>query len=110
LLKSFDRVKFSGARGDPTGVENYKTIDVAPLEKWKATLNNPLRKAWCRRYLQWIGQERLMIMGYDLPELSRDLDSAEMSSRNVLTDCFRMTILSERVLNYIRMSNQPVLK
>jgi len=110
LLKSFDRVKFSGARGDPTGVENYKTIDVAPLEKWKATINNPLRKAWCRRYLRWIGDERLKIMGYDFNELYRDLDSTARSPRHLLMDCFKMTILDDRLLNYIRMFDQPVLK
>lgn len=110
LLKSFDRVKFSGARGDPTGVENYRAIDVAPLGKWKATINNPLRKAWCRRYLRWIGEDRLKIMGYDFNELSRDLDSVAMSPRHLLMDCFKMTILDDRILNYIRMFNQPVLK
>ena len=51
--------------GDPTGVKNYREVDTAPLEKWKTTINNnPLRKMWCRRYLSWIGEERLKVMGY----------------------------------------------
>jgi hypothetical protein len=110
LLKSFHQVKFGGAMGDPTGIKNYREVDVAPLEKWKATINNPLRKAWCRRYLRWLGEERLKIMGYGFNELSRDLDSAEISSRHLLSDCFRMTILSDRILNYIRMLDKAVLK
>lgn len=110
LLKRFQQVQFAGAMGDPTGIKNYSEVDVAPLEKWKATINNPLRKAWCRRYLRWLGEERLKIMGYGFNELSRDLDSAEISSRHLLSDCFRMTVFSDRILNYIRMHDKAVLK
>lgn len=110
LLKRFQQVQFAGAMGDPTGIKNYREVDVAPLEKWKATINNPLRKAWCRRYLRWLGEERLKIMGYGFNELSRDLDSAEISSRHLLSDCFRMTVFSDRILNYIRMLDKAVLK
>lgn len=110
LLKSFHQVKFSGIMGDPTGFKNYRSVDSEPLEKWKATINNPLRKMWCRRYLRWVGEERLRIMGYDMNELFRELDSTEISLRNVLSDCMRMTILNDRALNYVRMLNQASLK
>lgn len=110
LLKSFHTVKFSGAMGDPTGVKNYREVDVAPLAKWKTTINNPLRKVWCRRYLRWLGKERLKVMGYDLNELSQDLDSAEISPRYMLSDCLRMTVFSDRILNYIRTLDKAVLK
>ena len=110
VLKKFSEVSFSGELGDPTGVKNYRAVDTAPLEKWKTVINNPLRKIWCRRYLRWLGEDRLKIMGYDLNELSRGLDSAVMSPRNLLTDCLNMTILSDRILNYIRMLNQTFLK
>jgi Sulfotransferase family len=110
VLKNFRHVTFTGARGDPTGVKRYDTIDAAPLDKWKAALNNPLRKAWCRRYLRWLGEERLKVMGYDLNVLVRDLDSVRMSTRHVLMDCLKMTILDDRILNYIRMRHQPLLK
>jgi hypothetical protein len=110
LLKRFHQVKFSGAMGDQTGAKNYKKVDVAPLEKWKATINNPLRKMWCRRYLRWLGEERMKIMGYDLHEIYRDLDSVAMSPRHLMTDCFKMTILSDRVANYIRTVHQVSLR
>lgn len=90
LLKSFYQVKFRGIMGDPTGVKNYREVDTAPLEKWKATINNPLRKMWCRRYLRWLGEERLKIMGYDLNELLHELDSTGMSLRNVFSDGIAM--------------------
>lgn len=110
LLKKFHQVQFSGAMGDQTGVKNYKEVDIAPLEKWKATINNPLRRMWCRRYLRWLGEERLKIMGYDLHELCRDLDSVAMSSRHLLMDCLNMTILSDRAVNCIRSINQASLR
>jgi sulfotransferase family protein len=48
-------------------------VDREPLEKWQRVLGTPLRRAWCRRYLRWIGDERLRAMGYDLNELLGDL-------------------------------------
>lgn len=110
LLERFPHVQFAGDMGDPTGAKGYGEVNVAPLEKWKTTINNPLRKAWCRRYLRWLGEERLKIMGYDFNELSRDLDSVGNSPRHLLTDSFKMTIFSDRMLNYIRMLDQAVLK
>jgi hypothetical protein len=110
LLKHFDQVKFSGIMGDPTGVKNYREVDYAPLEKWKAAINNPLRKIWCRRYLRWLGEERLRVMGYELNELLRELDSTGMSLRNVFTDSMKMTILNDRILNYIKILNQTTLR
>jgi len=90
VLENFSQVSFSGTLGDPTGVKNYRAVDTAPLEKWKTVINNPLRKMWCRRYLRWLGEERLRIMGYDLNELLREIDSTGMSLRNVFSDGIAM--------------------
>ncbi len=90
VLKKFSQVSFSGKLGDQTGVKNYRAVDTAPLEKWKTVINNPLRIMWCRRYLSWLGEERLKVMGYDSKELLRDLDSTEMTLSNMLSDIVRM--------------------
>ena len=90
LLKNFSQVTFTGSLGDPTGVKNYQEVDTEPLEKWKTVINNPLRKMWCRRYLGWLGEERLKIMGYDFEELLRDLDSTEITLSNLLLDIVSM--------------------
>ena len=60
-----------------------------PLESWKRVLNNPVRKAWCRRYLRWIGRERLSVMGYDLDALIAELDALPASYRRVGSDVGR---------------------
>jgi len=90
VLKNFSQVSFSGRLGDGTGVKNYQTVDTAPLEKWKTVINNPLRKRWCRRYLSWLGEERLKVMGYEYKELLRDLNSTEVTLSNLFSDIFRM--------------------
>jgi hypothetical protein len=90
VLKRFSQVSFSGRLGDPTGVKNYQVIETAPLEKWKKVINNPLRKMWCRRYLNWLGEERLKVMGYDFKVLLHDLGSTEMTMSNLFSDIVRM--------------------
>jgi len=75
LLAEFTKVRLDGEMGDPTGVNEYNKVDTSPLEKWKSTINNPLRRMWCRRYLQWIGRDRMAIMGYDMDELLYELNS-----------------------------------
>jgi len=90
VLKNFSQVNFNGKMGDPTGVKDYHWIDTAPLKKWKTVINNPLRKRWCRRYLNWLGSERLKIMGYDLDELLREIDATEATLTNMFSDIARM--------------------
>lgn len=67
LLSAFSQLKFE--RGDPTGVNDYDKLSQEPLSKWEATLCNPYRRAWARRYLEWLGRERLACMGYALDDL-----------------------------------------
>lgn len=80
----------SGRMGDPTGIRNYSSVSEEPLEKWKATLANPLRKAWCRNYLGWIGRDRLRQMGYDMTGLLEDIEALPLSMSNLLSDLYRM--------------------
>jgi hypothetical protein len=76
-LERFTEVSLNGHKGDPVGTRRYSALSREPLSKWRQTIKNPVRKAWCRRYLQWIGAERLAVMGYDLDRLLAELDSAE---------------------------------
>jgi hypothetical protein len=89
-LSQFGQVRFRGQMGDPTGTERYQTVSKEPLDKWKYTLANPVRKVWCRRYLRWIGRHRLATMGYDLNELVSELDSIPSSAGSVGSDMVRI--------------------
>jgi len=83
-------VSLTGRMGDQTGVRTYHELSQEPQSKWKRTLASPVRKAWCRRYLRWIGRERLTVMGFDLDALLGELNAAPTSWRTILSDLWRM--------------------
>lgn len=86
----FAGVKFKGRIGDQTGRYQYTTVNPESLFKWKATLGNPLRKHWYKRYLAWLGPERLELMGYSMEKLLQQADSIPMGYRFLLSDAMRM--------------------
>jgi hypothetical protein len=89
VLKDFSVVELQGGYKDPTGIKLYKQVSREPLGKWKQTLANPIRKTWCRRYLRWIGAERLRTMGYNLEALIAELDSIPTSPQQLGSDALR---------------------
>jgi hypothetical protein len=90
LLQQFTSVLFRGSMGDRTGSKRYVSLDREPLNKWKGTFANPLRKAWARRYLSRIGEDRLASMGYELNRLLDELESCENEWDDILADLVRM--------------------
>ena len=89
ILSRFAKVELAGRWGDQAGTRRYAGVSSEPLERWKRVLNNPVRKTWCRRYLRWIGRERLAVMGYDLDALTAELDALPTSYRRVGSDVGR---------------------
>jgi hypothetical protein len=89
-LSQFTDVQLRGRGGDPTGVHLYSSLSTDPLTKWQETLNNPVRKAWCRRYLRWIGRERLELMGYDLDALLADVARVPTSTQRLGDDLLQV--------------------
>lgn len=89
VWESFAGVRLKGRKGDPVGTKTYAGISREPINSWRTVLANPVRKAWCRRYLAWLGRERLAIMGYDLNGLLDDLDSVSPSYGGVGSDLWR---------------------
>lgn len=75
--------------GDRTGQYKYKSISTASMNAWKIELSNPFRKAWSKNYLDWIGEERLNTMGYDLTELSSEIDNCPVSYKFLISDIIR---------------------
>jgi len=68
----------------------YHEISQEPLSKWKKVLSNPFRKFWCRRYLHWIGKDRLALMGYKLDDLLHDLDNLPTGLAYLASDAWRV--------------------
>jgi len=90
VLEDFSEISFQGGLGDVTGVKAYSQVSDEPLSKWKSTLCNPWRKWWCTKYLRWLGEERLGVMGYDLEQLLREVDEVPFSMRYWLNDLMRV--------------------
>ena len=88
-LDDFGRVTLSGRLGDKHGVARYSELSIEPLTKWKQTIHNPLRRAWCRRYLDWIGPQRLEVMGYDHAQLQQELAATTVGPSGLAGDSVR---------------------
>lgn len=95
-LAKFGDVELPGRMGDRRGMSEYESLSSEPLDKWRSTLASPVRKRWCRRYLQWIGAERLETMGYDLETLLRELDALPARPYRAAIDAPRLVVSSLR--------------
>ena len=69
-----------------TGRNEATVVTDASLDHWRAVLCNPFRRRWARGYLDWIGAERLALMGYDAAELRAQLEAAPVSAKRLLSD------------------------
>jgi hypothetical protein len=107
-LSRFAEVKLKGRMGDPTGARRYSSLSAEPQQKWKDTLVNPLRRAWCHRYLRYIGAERLALMGYDSTQLLRELDAQPASTKALLPDLGRLIEDVARELVRVRTRNRKI--
>jgi hypothetical protein len=90
LIDNFTATHLQGKMGDKSGSGVYTTLNAEPLEKWKHTLSNPTRRAWARRYLRWLGSERLRVMGYEMADLLHQLNEAPTTWKGVPSDLIRM--------------------
>lgn len=109
LLTNFNKIQLQGRQGDPTGVKEYQYFSKEPLEKWKITMSNPIRKAWCRYYLRWIGKERLAVMGYDLDQMLVEVDSIPSNLRLMGSDVVRITYgIPFRAIRYYLSNPIPI--
>lgn len=71
---------------DPSGPGKYDQVSTDPLGRWAQTMGNPLRCAWARRYVRWIGSERLAVMGYDLDGILAEIDAIPFGVRRLFPD------------------------
>jgi hypothetical protein len=89
-LARFAHVDLRGRMGDPTGRHQYRALSTEPTDKWRQTLSNPIRKEWCRRYLWFLGPDRLKAMGYDQARLLAELDAQPVGSKALAGDLLRL--------------------
>ena len=68
-------------------------VDTESLHKWYAEFRNPFRRRWARRYLKWLGAERLAIMGYDLEELLAEVSGIRGTTEDLGADIVYATAI-----------------
>jgi hypothetical protein len=90
VVTQFTEVKLTGDLGDQPGLRRYQRISRSPVNKWKRILANPLRKRWCRRYLNVIGHKNFDVMGYDLDVILRELNALPPQISYLGSDLVRM--------------------
>ncbi len=66
-----DPVRSAGRQGRRSPILGAEHRSRSPSGSRRFTTR--LRRAWCRRYLDWIGPQRLGAMGYDHAQLQQDL-------------------------------------
>jgi hypothetical protein len=90
-VERFGDVRLEGRVQDPNvSKEAFRLVRPDRVDQWRTILANPARKAWCRRYLRWLGDERMAAMGYDLDATLADLDALWSSRRFLGSDLVLM--------------------
>lgn len=89
MVSGFTKVSFKGKMGDPTA-DKYSKISTAPQEKWKKVMNTPLRKAWIKRYLDYLGSENLKEVGYDVKDIMDEVRALPNDFKKFAQDLFEM--------------------
>lgn len=86
----FINTHLTGRMGDPTGINEYTTISTDSLEKWKATITNPLRKHWLTKYVNSVDTAKLQHIGYEKNDILANISSVPTDYKNLISDSFRM--------------------
>lgn len=111
MLSAFHKTPLLGRMTEHTGSKVYKTnISKEPLTNWPSTFNNSYRRLWAKKYLNWIGEDRLKIMGYDYSELLSELRSNKNNKINVLaSDLTYSSFLKLKSKLFHPLANYPFL-
>jgi hypothetical protein len=85
MLTNFADVHLAGSMKDPSW-GRYHTVSPDSLHRWQQVMRGPVRKAWCRRYLRWIGPDRLHEMGYDYESLAAEVEALDVAGGRPVVD------------------------
>ena len=84
-------VTLRGRMGDPRRHGDDGRVRVRSRD-WRETPLTAPRRRWLRRYLDWIGAERLALMGHDLGSMQADLARVPSTRRGLARDAFRILL------------------
>lgn len=78
LIDGFKTVSLEGAQDPKSREKQNQSLHSSSLDQWKEVINNAWRKTMATHYLDWIGTDKLISMGYD-----------PQADRQFLVDCPR---------------------
>lgn len=73
MLNNFSMQETKGKFGDPTGTNQYSSIEKETLNKWKSTFNTRIRVKFVLNYIKNLDTETLAIQGYSKDDLVDDI-------------------------------------
>ena len=104
LRSTEEAVNLQGEMGDPKRHQTGNTVR-PQSQSWRKRPVTLLRKRWMRRYIQWIGADRMETMGYEIESFLTDIDDLPIKWDGFADDFIKMTGAA-----LYRFANTPVLK
>lgn len=95
MLTKFSKKDLLGHMGDRSGIDKYKNLSRLPIDSWQNTYNNMFRFIWAKRYLEWIGEYRLSVMGYEKNILMANLTSNKDNNFTIAVGDLVMVLFQE---------------
>lgn len=87
IFERYSSTKLDGIMGDDNAKQKTYIDDTSAI-KWGKALNNAYRQKWARNYLDWLGTDRLDLMGYNKNDLLTELDRIPLTAKNLISDIF----------------------
>lgn len=84
-------IKLDGRMGDPKRHVAGRAVSAQSTD-WRKRPVSILRKWWMRRYIHWLGSERMSVMGYDFEAFSSELEALPISWRTFPRDLVQMSL------------------
>lgn len=109
VISDFGDVNLAGSMGDPKR-EAAEEINSNSIHGWREVLSNPVRKWWSSNYIEWIGKDRLSVMGYELESLQTQLREHPTGLNNTLSDIARVSYYAFRRRIFDRLHRRGRLK
>ena len=94
LLKNFAKTSLDGKMGDKTGYYNQTKISNSSIDKWKLTINNPIRKILMIKYIKYLDSTTLQRMNYSGKTIIDDIKSIKVKMNIIISiqDLFHLII------------------
>ncbi|MDX2259996.1 MAG: sulfotransferase [Hyphomicrobiaceae bacterium] len=79
-------VEFTGRMGDPARGRRYEGVAAHSVDRWRASMRNPYRRAFFRSYVRSLDAATLQAFGLDREALLQNLAQAPVSTSGLLRD------------------------